>query len=134
MGDPEYIASRPYSGSPNKSYNTSDTRRIYTGSIRSCEVSKHPLPHSYTIPVAPHFHPTSSCSWWQIGVLWCCGGAVVVVMVAVIVVVMLASSACRLYSLFPPCEQLLTTAVGGAVVVVAIVIIVIVIKVVVASL
>ena len=54
MGDPEYIASRPYSGSPDKSYNTSDIRRIYTVSIRLCEVSKHPpttLIHFFEYPL-----------------------------------------------------------------------------------
>ena len=70
------------------------------------------------MPLAPAIHPTSSCSWWWLGVLWSCRrvlpspsllyppprcGPLPFVVVP---------SHC---SSFPPREQLLTVAVGGAV-------------------
>ena len=68
------------------------------------------------IPIAPHFHSTSSCLWQQLGVLlwWCSLGRP-----ALVVIVVMPSCHPHPHCIpFPPHEQLVMAVVGGAVLVV----------------
>ena len=82
------------------------------------------------ILIAPHFHPMSSCSWWQLGVLswWWSSGIICHCCLSLLSVIVVCCCHCHVLlsfhcphphcTPFPPHEQLLMVAVGGAVLVV----------------